>query len=134
MKTVSRYASSSPATSTKEADEPVSKSAVMCDELDCTSYFPPKSEGGDRKPRCGVADVIFTNRFGLQIAKCCYHYDVALYRAGRGRMSRVTGAGTELTVENTRENYARVDAAEREQDQRRARVLAAERESARASA
>ncbi len=60
------------------------------------------------------ADVIFTTPHGHRIALCCYHYDIALYKSGKGRMSEITGRGVDLLHEDMISHWNRIDAREAE--------------------
>ena len=127
---ISRYLSSTPIR-IKQSDEPTEvKKKVYCDVIDCTTYLAPVDEGEDPEKRVGkraYADVIFSDKNGFQVAKCCYHYDIGLYKARKGRMSAITGEGVDMTMANVQEHWDRIDAADREQAASRQRVLENER-------
>lgn len=127
---ISKYLSSTPIRIKQSDDPPEVKKKVYCDVIDCTTYLAPLAEGEELAKRVGkraYADVIFSDKNGFEVAKCCYHYDIGLYKARKGRMSAITGEGVDMTMANVQENWDRIDAADREQAASRQRVLENER-------
>lgn len=108
---ISKYLVSSPkriASDGPDAPKPI----VMCQVIDCTTFYPPRVDGKERKGQHARADVIFSTPHGHRIALCCYHYDIALYKAGKGRMSEITGRGVDLIHADIVEHWKRLDIAD----------------------